>query len=163
MSKALFEEISGVIRVFNDNENYGDKYSWCSTYKMIDFDTIEFMGVMKAPTHEQRRAIEIACLEKGINKAIWFRHKNRNVKTIDVSIEKKYDIRIYLKNLYQKEIESDLKFINETFYKEKRDNIVINIKYLKTADSIGNILCRILKEKGYETYILNNFIFIEII
>jgi len=50
------EPISGILRVFAEDKQYGDKYVWACTVKYVDAHTIELMGVIEAPTPSICRA-----------------------------------------------------------------------------------------------------------
>lgn len=76
---AEFEPLSGIIRVFKDNEKYGDSYTWIVTCRFINKETVELMGAIKAPTLNEFKAVKNMLKQKGIKIILYKRYKNNQV------------------------------------------------------------------------------------
>ena len=89
---AEFENLSGIIRIFEDGKNYGDEYGWAVTVRYLDKETVEFLGITKAPTISQWRAIEDCCREEGIKTIVFYRILNDGTKKEHVlDLERNYE------------------------------------------------------------------------
>ena len=73
------EPLVSVIRIFQDGDEYGDKYTWCGTVKHIDSKTIEVVAVMRAPVLSELRAIKKTFREQGYKSIHITRIKNGKV------------------------------------------------------------------------------------
>jgi len=57
---------SGLIRIFEDGQEWGDPYRYVFPFRMIDEKTIELYGVIgRAPTIGEVRAMAEACRARG--------------------------------------------------------------------------------------------------
>ena len=70
---AHFEPLSGVIRLFEDGKQYGDKFTWSGTVRFIDAKTVEVLGCLKAPKPSEWRLIVKLLGEMGIEEIIFYR------------------------------------------------------------------------------------------
>ena len=77
---AQVEWIAGVLRVWAPGKQYGDPYEFSASVRCIDRETVEIMGVVKAPTHDEVRVIINELLRLGIKRAVWTRMENGEAK-----------------------------------------------------------------------------------
>ena len=74
--KTHVEHLISIIRIFDDNMEYGDPYIWSATLKFIDIETVEIVGVDKPITISMYRVIKKALIDMGVVRAIFYRYKN---------------------------------------------------------------------------------------
>ena len=66
-------QCSGVMRIFDDGQQFGDKYRYSFSFRMVDDATIELYGIVgRAPTIGEVRALATECRRRGW-KVIWDR------------------------------------------------------------------------------------------
>ena len=82
---AHLQLVAGVLRVFVPGKAYCDPYVWCATVQRVDDRTVEFLGVMRAPTSAEREAIKAELARHGITRAVWERRKNGRRHRAEVS------------------------------------------------------------------------------
>jgi hypothetical protein len=89
-----FCEHAGLIRIYKDDQKYGDPYSRAIAFVVIDrFETgpkignLELKGVTKVLTKDEYRAIRLACFTDG-----WgvLATKYKNGKVFRIELSKKY-------------------------------------------------------------------------
>jgi len=69
---------SGVVRVFDGDKQYGDPYRIALPFVMQDERTVEFIGLAgRGPSVSEWRAVERACVDSGITRAVWLRRGGR--------------------------------------------------------------------------------------
>lgn len=83
--KAHLQFAAGVLRVFAPGKQYGDAYAWCATVVRVDDRTVEFLGVLRAPTAAERVAIREELHKHGITHAVWERRKGGKVHRAEVT------------------------------------------------------------------------------
>lgn len=70
---AEFEMIAGVVRVFLPGKTYGDKYEWSATIRYLDSETVEILGIVRAPTISEWRAVERCCKQNKVKRVMFYR------------------------------------------------------------------------------------------
>jgi len=73
---AHFEPLSGVIRLFEDGKQYGDKFTWAGTVRFIDAKTVEVLGCLKAPKPSEWRLIVKLLGEMGVKEIVFHRWRD---------------------------------------------------------------------------------------
>lgn len=59
MKTAHLQPLAGVLRVFDTNKKYGeDPYEWAASVRWLNDHQVEILGVLKAPSLSQWRAIK---------------------------------------------------------------------------------------------------------
>ena len=71
--KGHFEPISGILRVFEDDKNYGDDYIWCVTVRFLNLTTVELLGITKAPTPSIWRAVRRVLFDMKIDTVVIYK------------------------------------------------------------------------------------------
>ena len=56
----------GLVRVFEDHQQFGDPYQYVMPFKKVDDETVELVGVTRPPTISQARAILLALQREGL-------------------------------------------------------------------------------------------------
>ena len=60
------ESCSGLIRIFEDGQTWGDPYRYAFPFRMVDHHTIELYGIAgRAPTPAESRAMLAECKRRG--------------------------------------------------------------------------------------------------
>ncbi len=75
---ADFEPLTSVLRVFADGARWGDPYVWSASIRYLDKETIEFLGILRAPKPSEWRVIIEECVKLDIKKVVFYRMKNGN-------------------------------------------------------------------------------------
>jgi len=72
---AHVETTSVVLRVFSDGREFGDRYDWCATGVRIAPGVLEILGVLRAPSPSEWRAVYRVLKAQGWRTVIWWRHR----------------------------------------------------------------------------------------
>ena len=76
MMPVHIEPLVSLIRVFPEGASYGEPYSWCGTLRYHNRQTAEVIGVMRAPTPDEWRAIKAALGAIGIDEVLFTRMRS---------------------------------------------------------------------------------------
>lgn len=68
--KALIEPIAAVLRVVPGDGNHGQPYSFATTVRWVDRQTVELIGAMRSPTLAEAQAIIQALKALGAQRII---------------------------------------------------------------------------------------------
>lgn len=71
--KARIEPLTAVLRVFSDGRDHGDPYDFACTLRWLDSQTVELLGVDKAPAPSMWRPIVEALREAGAKEFVFTR------------------------------------------------------------------------------------------
>lgn len=77
---AHVETTSVVLRVFSEGREFGDRYDWCATGVRVAPGVLEILGVLRAPSPSEWRAIFRTLKAQGWQKVIWWRHRPNGQK-----------------------------------------------------------------------------------
>jgi hypothetical protein len=78
---ASIEHTTSIVRCGPDHRTPYDPYSWCCTIRWLDPITVEVLAALRAPTHEERRAMTKALMQLGARK--WVRERVRPDGQVD--------------------------------------------------------------------------------
>lgn len=83
---AGFEPLAGVIRVFQEGKQYGDRYEWVASVRFLMKDAIEILGYTKPVTPSIWRALRKECQRLSIRRvlAVSYRNGQRREKWINI-------------------------------------------------------------------------------
>lgn len=79
---AHIEPIAGVARVFEAGKVWGDSFVWSCALRWRNFTEVEVLGVTKAPTVSQMRALVDALRAAGVETIILKRHGEERRKHV---------------------------------------------------------------------------------
>jgi len=74
--RAEIERIAGVLRVFDEDKEYGEPYEWAATVRWLSKDEIEIMGDVAPISCSIYRAIVDECVRLGIKRALRVTYKD---------------------------------------------------------------------------------------
>lgn len=72
---AHIETTSVVLRVFSEGREFGDPYDWCATGVRVAPGVLEILGVLRAPSPSQWRALFRVLRSQGWHTVVWWRHR----------------------------------------------------------------------------------------
>lgn len=65
-----------MIRVLDEGREHGDPYTWAATCRFVDRETVEVLGVAKAPKPSEWKAVLRCLSEVGAETVAYTRHRD---------------------------------------------------------------------------------------
>ena len=78
MTTAHLEPVAGILRVFSDGKQFGEKYDWSCVVRWLSPTVVELCGAVSAPTPAQWRAIRNVLEAAGVERAEFERRCGAN-------------------------------------------------------------------------------------
>ena len=85
--EALIEPVAAVLRVVPDDAGHGDPYSFATTVRWLDPETVELCGAIRAPTTAEARAIVAAFRRQGVAAILIRRYRHGRQRLVRLKIK----------------------------------------------------------------------------
>ena len=69
-----------MIRTFESNQDYGDAYTWVATCRFVNKETVEILGVIKAPTKTEWLAVINNLAQMGVKFVFYKQYRNGRIQ-----------------------------------------------------------------------------------